>query len=450
MTTLPAHAAVERREAMAPKKKATAAMLKPKFVRSELEALTRKDLQALGHAMRERGEEVGSLGGRTDEIIESLLLIQIVDEPKTSSQVPAIEDGNQADKEIDELEAKLRELKATRKATASASLPGSQSLVKLVPPSKLVEPIDAASYRCWSREFAQWKKLYSDVYSEAALLQNVLLCLQSETKSRVFAETPAGELTLSGVEKHLEKQYAGDSLLESRQALAKVRALKRGKMSLREFLVHWEHVRATASVHGVLPKQAGDADAWDLLDASDLTNSQKGSILAEMQTRRDLSAMSGKEFNPCECVFTLLRNLSMAFEASAGGEQRSEKGKSRQAAMLAQYASAPEDLEAARTGAEVEHWAFWGKKGAKGKGKGKKGKGKQDKTTMTCYKCGKVGHIGTNCWTALWSQKGQKGQKGSKGDSKGGAKGAQDWKCQCGASVWAAKDKCYKCGTARP
>ena len=172
MTTLPAHAAVERREAMAPKKKATAAMLKPKFVRSELEALTRKDLQALGHAMRERGEEVGSLGGRTGEIIESLLLIQIVDEPKTSSQVPAIEDGNQADKEIDELEAKLRELKATRKATSA----GSQSLVKLVPPSKLVEPIDAASYRCWSREFAQWKKLYSDVYSEAALLQNVLLC----------------------------------------------------------------------------------------------------------------------------------------------------------------------------------------------------------------------------------------------------------------------------------
>ncbi len=396
-----------------------------KLDRDKLEAMSKKELVAICKQARKDGHEVGTLTRGIPELISSLMELEFTQQ----DQIPAIPDQegskpvSEDDAEMIALEKRMKELKA-RKATAEQDEP-KPSQIKLVAPSKLAEPVTTAMFRTWMREYKQWLALYSGVYSDAALLQSALLALGTETKEAVFAEVPAGTLTLASVQETLHRLYAGDELLEQRKALADVRALRRGKSSLHDFLRQWKHVRATAQVAGVLPSSEAESDAWDMLEASELTNSQRGSILAELQTRRDLCAVSpGMTFSASDTMYNLLRNLALAFEATNPSSNKT----SRQEEKMALYASAPEDLAGGWKG---EHWALAakgkGKKGSKGS-KGSKGGAKGDQP-VECWTCGKKGHRSSECW----SSKGSKGSaKGKKDDQKGKGKGK--------------KVTCYKCG----
>jgi hypothetical protein len=412
---------------MSPKK-----MLTVKYTRDQLEKLERPEIQELGRVDRKAGHAIGSLNRSTVDIIKDLMKVKIQKFQGQGSvsekAADADEDltGMEVDDEMAQLEARMHVLKAQKKASAVEKSTSGQQPHKLIPPSKLSEPVSSSSYKVWVREYSQWKALYVGTYSEAALLQSALLALSTVTKEAVFAECPAGTLTLSRVEQALEDMHAGDVLLDQRRALSDVRALRRGRDSLSDFLRKWKHVRATARVAGVLPSGSCDSDAWDLLECAELTNSQKGSLLAEMQTRRDLlEATQGTPFDATECMLKLLRNLALAFEASEQ-QREAKKVTTRQDEKMALYASAPADLKGAK--GDWPHWAF--PKGAT------KGKGKSAK--VECWTCGKSGHMSPECW----HKSGSKGKSGAKGAKKGksGAKGGKKGK---------GKDegpKCWKCG----
>ena len=439
----------------------------PKYTLAFLESQSRKQVQAIARKERDENDiDIGvPLGASTPTLIKALVkkvkITLAVDAGSTSRNDAPLDE----DEKIDQLTKELEELKASKvarekaavskKADEQAALPTDQSKAatkderpKLSPPSTLSEPVTEKTFRVWRMEYAQWETTYSEHYTHRSLLTSLLTALGVDTKESLFSEVPKGTLTLEGAIAALDRMHAGDTLLEKRAALTAFRTCKRGKNSLKEFIKQWQHARNAAVVAGVLPTVNEESDSWDLLAAAELTASQRGTVLQELATRRDLhvsmraAGATSEEFSEVDCVMRLLRNLSLAFEADA-----------------------PESVPTTALFTNPNH----GSGGGGGKGGG--GKGAQTE----CWTCGTMGHLSKDCWwQPEWSKpqgagkggkgkkgakgaKGTKGSKGSKGAGKG-SKGAKegadtgkkkDWTCpKCQAHVFGSKDACFRTGCA--
>ena len=395
---------------MAPKKK----MLKPKFQRSELEKLERKELQTLGRAMRKRGEDVGRLDRGTDEIIESLLLIQIVDEPTSSTSG-----------------------KGSKSTPGESDSPVREERTKLEPPSSLATKPDKATFRLWSQEVAIWRGTHR-MHSDSALVSSILKALASAEKSLIFAaHNEENPVTMKSLLSVLALPFAGSELAERQHKLSQFRACTRGGQSLQAFLGDWELKRGQCVMAGTVPSSAGEQDQWDLLKACELSTEQHASIMHELSTRAELReemslpvATASEVF---ETTMKLVRNLALSFELEKGEKPSSSSQKASSAELTAMFAkgkaagkgkNAKSQSKGASAGAEAECWnckktghfasqcwaagggaAKGGKGAGKGKGGGKSGgkgagKGKSAKKPgVVCYGCGKVGHLKADCWS---------------------------------------------------
>ena len=402
---------------MAPKK----TMLKPKFKRSELEKLERAELQTLGRAMRKRGEDVGRLDRATEELIESLLVIQIIDEPTSSTS-----------------------RKSTTTTPGERESPVRVERTKLEPPSSLVTGPDKASFRLWSQEVAIWRGTHR-MHSDSALVSSILKALASAEKSMIFAaHNEENPVTMKSLLSVLALPFAGSELAERQHKLTQFRACTRGGRSLQAFLGDWELKRGQCVMAGTMQSSVGEQDQWDLLKACELSTEQSASIMHELSTRAELRAeMSLPEATASEVFETtkkLVRNLALSFELEKGEKPSSKKTSSDELTAMfskgkaaGKGKSAKSQSKGASAGAEVECWnckktghfssqcwaagggaAKGGKGAGQGKGGGKsggkgagKGKGAR-KPGVVCYGCGKVGHLKADCWSK--SKEGEGGE----------------------------------------
>lgn len=262
----------------------------------------------------------------------------------------------------------------------------------------------------------------ADWHGGAALLQCLLTALPESPKSVVFGELETSELELESVLECLQREYGGDAVLEQRDTLSAYRKCVRvSSEGLGEFLKRYRHARQAAILATVLVPNAS-TDTWDLLEACNLSSTQKGNILSQLQVRLSLQP----EITEYDHVHQLLTNLARAFGPAQG----------QASALLA----APTPVSAV---ASAPTPTF------EGKGKGSWQKGGWQKMKQGGWK--KPGQKGSAKGGGKGDSK-SKGGKGKGGGGKNGEKGGwkKDWRCECGAWCWGSKDVCFKCGKAKP
>ena len=435
-----------------------------KYKRDELEKKLKPAIVALAREERDDGRLKGvhaTLTRPKGEIIDSLMRIKFTppvetvaeaDKPSDSSQGAvgtAVGSLARADEEVASLElrlAKARLAAQEEKAKVdSIDVKGAKvkslddDKVKLVPPSRLDEPVDKAAFRVWRLEVATWLNMYSGMYSGPALLQCMLTVLGTKTKAAAFDQVAVGALTLEALLAKLDRSHGGNATLRERCSLKAYRACKRGAaVSLIDFLVTHEEMRTSAIVQGVL--QPGPQDSWDLLDACMLSGTQRCGVLDGIaRERRTLEALALEVHGMViPSAPTTYRQMYESLEVLG-------------------YALAHGDGEGKTTATkEAGHEALFSAKGKKGDRKGRKGaeKGaKQAKFEGECFTCGKFGHRSVDCFKNKGAQKGPKGKGKGKGKSEGKGEKKKDWTCpKCSAHVFGSREKCFKsgCDGARP
>ena len=441
---------------MAPKKVVVA-----KFNRSDLEAKSRPEIIQIAREEREAGREIGgALSRATEALIVSLLKIKI--DPVVVDGAGGGDDGAGVDAEakvqnedLDLLDAQMEALRLRkqdalrlRKQSADAgSDDGDEDRAdraKLVAPSRLEDEPDEQTYETWRREITAWMSLHAEK-GQKALLQSMLTCLAVRHKTIIFAEIGAGELRLSAVLKVLDAEFAQDALLHGREILRKYRKLARGGSTLKVFLREHRHVRTEALLAGVIHSTNPLQDSWDLLEAAALSATQRGNVLDAISREERLRLVMsrrgpGEEVDVMddpteyEVMLETLQTMARAFETSSSQQQQQKQHKEAEA-LVAEAVWQPKG------------------KGKKGQGKGKKGAKKG--SSKLCPKYGAGCWFGERCTHKSEDEgKGQEALVANQGKSKGKGKGKTkkelDWKCKCGASVWASKDKCFKCSAPRP
>jgi rubrerythrin len=174
---------------------------------------------------------------------------------------------------------------------------------------------------------------------------------------------------------------------------------------LTEFLSRYRQVRARALVGGVI--EPSSADVHDLLDACHLTETQHAQVLQEIKRQKRVEM----DVDPLQVALDELQTLEEMY-----GLRKDLKTKS----SLFSKNTNPNIPDATAYAAKGSKKGKWDKKG-KGQSKGGKSSGKGSK--------------GAN-----------PGKGGGSFERKPG-----DWTCpSCSANVFASKDKCFKCGTAKP
>lgn len=289
---------------------------------------------------------------------------------------------------------------------------------KLRPPSALPAEPNAQQWRTWKQELAFWRRTMKGSHSEEAMLQCLLTALPECAKRVLFSQLEVESMSLQALLQVLQREYGQDEVLEARDALREYRDCKRvASESLVDFLKRFRHVRQAAMLAGVLVANSA-TDTWDLLDACNLSSTQRANVTSQLQVRMELQP-EVPEFDQCE---RLLLNLARALGSEPQGGTKQQE--------VALFGA-----EARGKGEEPSggHWKSglkWkthggkkGKKGKKGSGKGSWGKNK-DKDS------GKNKDTGKN--KDSWEKK-------------------VDWLCpKCGARCWGSKDSCFKCGQQKP
>ena len=414
----------------------------PRFAREALEALSRPEIQELGRELRKEGIEIGSLSRSTADIVTELLALKklAVDVAPDQSKVDEHEPNGlvvDVDAEVAELEVKLAAARIRAQGAqgggalgGGAKTPAQAERTRLAPPSTLFGEPTHAIFLTWQKEVLLWTKTHA-AHSQGALVSSLLTAVNETMKGEVFAcHGEEAEMTVESVMAVLSERYGGDVLEARRVLLGRFRGCKREKQPLSVWLPNWTSLRAQCVQQGLLSSldSVSESECWDLLDAAQLTASQRAAIMHELSTRESLRTEMNLPpmTSPARMKRTLelLRELALSFVL--GGESQG-KGKGRgpdSAALVAD--GMPRNLAArnqkgkGQKGKGSRKGAKGGGakagKGAKGKGAktgkgdadwwnphpGRKGDGKGKKKgsgsgSETCYRCQQAGHRAFEC-----------------------------------------------------
>ena len=305
---------------------------------------------------------------------------------------------------------------------------------KLRAPSVLPSDPTPEQFSTWKREYAYWRKTMEGHHADSALTQCLLTALPDTAKKVLFTELDVDSVSLTSVLEILQAEFGDDEFLEKRDALSHYRKCQRtASEGLTEFLKRHRHSRQAAMLAGVLVANSA-TDTWDLLDACQLSSTQRANVTAQLQVRLDMMPESD-EFAECQ---KLLVNLARAFGKELGDKAKSSTALFSLDGGKGGGGGGDQSLAGAGWQKFGGNWKRPGK-GSKGGGKGKsKGAGKSSGKSW-----GKNWNAGKD-WSA--------GKSAGKGFGKGGKDYKnKDWVCpSCEARCWGSKDKCFKCGTEKP
>ena len=419
----------------------------PKYERDALEALSRAEIIKLAREERDAGAtpNIGSLARSTSDIIDSMMKLKVV------NQNDQVEDKDNEvvdkDDEIEELEAKLKVAKLAKTNALKTHVDvdfgtSSTSKTRLVPPSSLPSEPDRGVFRTWNKEVQLWLKTHAS-HSDDELVTMLMISLSTTEKSDVFAcHSEAKPLTPTSLLTVLVERYGGDELEQRRQKLAEFRGCWRNKRPLATWLPLWTALRSQCVQLGLIPDldQVDESACWDLLEAAELSASQRAAIMHELSSRDDMRAeLSMPAHNSAsrhKRIRELLRELALSFTMGEGKGQQQGK-QSEQAALFTGKSKGAKKGKQYKGGLVIDRYVS--PYGSAGKGKQHKGDLAFDmsrgtgRREVTCWTCGKAGHTSPNCW------QGQTDDKDTALMAKGGKKGARKGK------TGKAKEKCHRC-----
>ena len=300
----------------------------------------------------------------------------------------------------------------------------------------------------WEKDsrWSSWKERFDDWafnaqernFSDAEMYAKLRESFPDTVTSLFYKIRPSpGERTLERLVEFLKDRYAGWEQIDKREEVSAFRACSRGNRDLKVFRIEWESLREGCIAKNLIDRIEKDSH-WQLLRAANLNAEQTSTVmkafdLAGTEEPEVLVRIALEEFGRMERTWEFLKS-----------GRRNDPG-NRNAAL---FAPVRKDIQKKGKGAGK------GKKdGSKSKGKGK-GSGGNQNDKKDC-------RFGSKCNRADCHFKHPKGwnpgkqpsggKPSGKGKGKGGKK--QDWKCptpDCGVLVFGSKDRCFKCGAAKP
>ena len=325
------------------------------------------------------------------------------------------------------------------------------------PKGKLVKPISlklnptATQFRVWKQEVEAWYMYMEPDHGPKYTYLELVSGIPEDAKLSFFRLHSAPSRTVPKLLAFLTERYGADEDLEERNELEAYRSCKRNGRNLKDFRLEWLELREVCLASGQLTKQK--ADVWDLLKAAELSAAQRTSVLDSTKKSKERAEYEGVPFDDLEATLGVLRTMEKAFEhgtSDQSGENRKRKATFDESAMFGKGQQRGRN-ESKGKGAQQRSWS------APAKGSGKQSGcfncGSSDHWARDCPRGQKGGQPGGKSGGKFGGWPGGGGKSGGKSGGGGDSAGKNNWKCpnkDCGASVWAKKDACFKCGTKKP
>ena len=135
---------------------------------------------------------------------------------------------------------------------------------KLADAPNLGEGPSVTDFKVYAREVEEWRNAFGRYHSGEAMQVALLKGLAKGIKLQLFAELPAGSVTVDAVMVILRRDFAGHEVTERRPLQKEYRSIARdSKETLSSFVIRWRQVRARALNHKVITP--GEQDMNDLL-----------------------------------------------------------------------------------------------------------------------------------------------------------------------------------------